>query len=477
MREKLPRSLKEQTKSQVKEAESSGFLEGMLKKFSKVSPALAFLVALHSMGIKFEREEGKEQKDEVTLVAHLESSAGGDLETREVPPHEISLETNINYEWSGRDFGRVEAEGGERGAVEAQLRGIVEQELATYREEGIDPSKAIENIRVNTEAFSDASGARTHPERNQELSQARAELANEILREILQEYGFSAEQIQTQAEGGGTEGDLLEFSGALAQLGFRTNAGSPEAMRNEAQRIIDALNQGRDSEVIRLTHGMPLEAVRQVYEQNVAAHRHANVSIRMETVGLKIIHDAGQPPRVIEAVRSTRAEDTSVLLIERPIYLNEEPIEQPRFLQTSGQLRDPGKEPDNIDPESEPAKNKSESDEDWPEITIDTEGGLTEADSDETKLSDSDSPPRKNRAHRRAEASHGRKQAGRNEANGTNEQPRAIRLRINRTLERFKARKEREWENKPNRPAKIISRPVKKPRYRAFPGGPGTLAS
>lgn len=350
MRPESARTSGETAKAAERKTERGGMMETIRKRLGKISPALAFLAAMHSIGVRAEHGSKPVEREGDTIVAHFESAGGGDVETREVPPHTVALHTDVHFEWGERSFEHVGMERGESEAVEAQLQGLIDQEMAAYHAEGVNPSEAITHIRVDIEAFSDPTGGRANPERNQELSEGRAELASEVMRDILHHEGFDDAHIEITARGGGTEGDLMEFSGALSQMGFHSHAGSPESMRNEAERIVRAINDGNDSEVMRLTHGMSIEAVRQAYNEHVASHRHANVDLELETAGILVTHDAGNPPPVLEAAHSVKSQDTSRLEIKRPVYLNEERPEQPRFWQTSGQLREP-----------EPPRDESES--------------------------------------------------------------------------------------------------------------------
>ncbi len=321
--------------------ERGGIMKRIAEVGRRVSPALGFLIAMNSLGAQAHHGKKNIERDGDTLVAHIESAGGGDVETREIPPHTVDVHADVHYEWGERSFGHVEMEAGERAALEAQLGGVIDYELAAYQAEGVNPSDVINNIHVDIEAFSDPTGGRANPERNMELSEGRAELASEVMRDILHTRGFDDAHVDITAHGGGTEGDLMEFSGALASHGFRSHAGSPDSMRNEAERIVHAINDGNESEVLRLTHGMSSEAVHQAYADTVASHRHANVDITMETAGIRVTHDAGNPPPVLEAVKAVRAQDTYRLDIKQPVYLNEERYAQPRFWQTSGQLREP----------------------------------------------------------------------------------------------------------------------------------------
>ncbi len=179
-------------------------------------------------------------------------------------------------EWAGRRWERTsKVREGERGAfmewddtqvdipgraaLEEDIDSVVREILGTYQDMGIEGlDGVISAVRVRVRGYASPEGYK-HPEENKWAAEARARLAEEIVRKKLTEQGISADKVSFDIAGEGAEGDVLDFGRALEELGYKfvsksSGQGWERARRDEVEKLIRLINDDQAS--IRVANQM-----------------------------------------------------------------------------------------------------------------------------------------------------------------------------------------------------------------------------
>ncbi len=241
---------------------------------------------------------------EITLD-YSDGSGEGTAETV-VDGDMITSDGVAEFEYGGADYGNAELQESERDNIKDQLRTVIDGALADYSEWGIDTDSAVDKVSIGGPVSSSPEGNITQKgqDANQRLSEQRAEIMNEVAQELLQEYGFSEDMVSVDFYGEGVSGDITDLTDRLENdLGFDFE-GSDDQVRLETNEFVADYHDGNwDAIFDRLPDDLAespaqKEALKlkiaEIYDQEIAAERSADVQVSLESKDVKVIAPENQ---------------------------------------------------------------------------------------------------------------------------------------------------------------------------------------
>ncbi|GEM_PF-6399123 len=231
------------------------------------------------------------------IVLHFEKKGDKAAEQKIVPGDEIGVEGQVQMLWGEREFTRAEAERTERDAVEGQVKQMLDEQLKPYAEWGVAPHDVIKSITIDIKAYSSPEGWRNE-KANQKLSEKRAQLVAHTIQKVIAERGLAGISVDIHVAGKGAEGDVLDFAQKVEALGFKSKAKDKSGKKDEAERIIRMLHDGDLTGLLKLVPDASEnpELLEKIYQESVAVHRRADISIRIDAKNLDVRHGAREVP-------------------------------------------------------------------------------------------------------------------------------------------------------------------------------------
>lgn len=215
----------------------------------------------------------------------------GAVEQEVVITEQVNTATEVHFDWGGREFKKAELRTAEEERLAAELRPRIEQLLAPYREFGID-QEAIRRITVEGDVFSSPEG-HAQPAANQALSERRAELLTQIVREVIRDLGIPEARAEVAIRGRGAQGDVLEFGSALAKLGYRFTSPAVDAVHRDPlearrQEVEGIIRRMHDGDLRGVAGHLPrdarnIDALLELYLKTIANKRVGNLNITIDT--------------------------------------------------------------------------------------------------------------------------------------------------------------------------------------------------
>lgn len=283
-----------------------------------------------------------------------------DAFNKEVIPGETNeLSGEAYFYWAQKDFGKADLKKQEEQMLRQQVEVSLDKAFKEYSNWHIDSNEALDSVLVNGEVSSSPEGFR-FPEKNQKLSEKRAEVLNKVIFEILtQKYGVEPDKIEIKVKGIGAQGDVLDFTKELRNLGWKFKKGigqNKKELKIETEKVIRKMNQGEVSEIVeKLKKLNPSSDINekkmtQIFVDTIASKRKANFDVLINMKNLSVITKKDQlvpVEPIIEEKHEPIVEEYQV----KEYYVPKEPRPRPFPPQPEPQ---PQPEPEPPQPQPDP---------------------------------------------------------------------------------------------------------------------------
>ena len=267
------------------------------------------------------------------------------------------------FTWGEKDFSKAEVKDPEVARIKTTVKQILDKEIKPYQEWKIDLNTALEKITVDGSTFSSPEGDSYKPKENVKLSQNRAKLVTQVVKEILEkDYGLDASKVEIKVEGMGSHGSVLDFARGLEKSGYTFKTNNDGVKIEKAEKIIRLLNTKKIDEAYNMIKGqgkISKEDFVKLFKETIANKRSLDLEITIIKKDVEVITAKKELPPAPKTRGGNRKTESTGEISRGEIvtdfvqeFAKEDPEEQTEStieIPTTGQLYEPEKKETIID--------------------------------------------------------------------------------------------------------------------------------